>query len=229
MGAGARSLLLPIVCCSIVLPCAANAQSPNAHFVDAAQVVPGLVLEIRYFGENNFVGRRIDGYEAPICLLTREAAAALANVQRDLAVNGLGVKVFDCYRPVRAVAHFLRWARDHSDQQRKPEFYPEFDKRDLFRDGYISARSGHSRGSTIDVTLITLSDRQQLDMGSPFDFFGARSARSDRTVSAEARANRDRLAAAMARRGFRGYWKEWWHFTLAGEPFPDTYFDFPVR
>jgi D-alanyl-D-alanine dipeptidase len=184
---------------------------------------------MRYFEGSNFVGRRIDGYEAPICLLTREAAVALAAVQRDLATSGLGLKVFDCYRPVRAVAHFVRWSRDFSDQQNKYEYYPDFDKRDLFRDGYISARSGHSRGSTIDLTLVRLSDKQELDMGSPFDFFGPRSARLNRSISADAHSNRNVLAAAMARRGFRGYWKEWWHFTLAGEPFPETYFDFPVR
>ena len=218
------------VCCSVALAAtSAKAQSRHPSFVDAAQGIPGLAVEMRYFEGSNFVGRRIDGYEAPICLLTREAAVALAAVQRDLATSGLGLKVFDCYRPVRAVAHFVRWSRDLSDQQNKGEYYPDFDKRDLFRDGYISARSGHSRGSTIDLTLVRLSDKQELDMGSPFDFFGPRSARLNRSISADAHSNRNVLAAAMARRGFRGYWKEWWHFTLAGEPFPETYFDFPVR
>jgi D-alanyl-D-alanine dipeptidase len=197
--------------------------------VDAAQVVPGLAVEMRYFEGSNFVGRRIDGYEAPICLLTRETAVALAAVQRDLAASELGLKVFDCYRPARAVAHFVRWSRDLSDQQNKQAYYPDFDKRDLFRDGYISARSGHSRGSTVDLTLVRLSDKQELDMGSPFDFFGARSARVNRGIPADAQSNRNVLAAAMVRRGFQGYWKEWWHFTLASEPFPETYFDFPVR
>ncbi|MCC6946744.1 MAG: M15 family metallopeptidase [Bradyrhizobiaceae bacterium] len=184
---------------------------------------------MRYFGGNNFVGRRIDGYEAPVCLLTREAAQALAAVQRDLALVGLGLKAFDCYRPARAVAHFVRWARDVADQKTKQAFYPEVDKRNLFRDGYIAARSGHSRGSTIDLTLVRLADGEELDMGSPFDFFGVRSWPSDRSVSAEARGNRMLLAAAMRLRGFRPYDKEWWHFTLRNEPFPETYFDFPVR
>jgi zinc D-Ala-D-Ala dipeptidase len=204
-------------------------RSLHPGFVDATEVVGGLQLDIRYLGDNNFIGRRIDGYEAPHCLLTREAASALAVVARDLARLGLGLKVFDCYRPARAVAHFVRWARDISDQARKAEFYPEIDKRNLFKEGYIAARSGHSRGSTVDLTLVRLADGQSLDMGSPFDFFGPRSWPSDRTVSAEAQANRRALAAAMTRGGFRPYDKEWWHFTLRNEPFPGTYFDFPVR
>jgi D-alanyl-D-alanine dipeptidase len=130
---------------------------------------------------------------------------------------------------VRAVAHFVRWARDLTDQRGKQEYYPELDKRVLFRDGYISARSGHSRGSTVDLTLMRLADNRPLEMGSAFDFFGPRSGRATSALSAEARANRQLLASAMARRGFRSYWKEWWHFTLAGEPFPESYFDFPVK
>jgi D-alanyl-D-alanine dipeptidase len=231
MAAVKRSLLLLLLaCCALSLATVeAKAQPRHPSFVDAAEVVPGLMLDIRYFSSNNFVGRRIDGYETPLCLLTRDAAVALAAVQQDLAAKGFGLKAFDCYRPLRAVAHFIRWARDAADQQNKREYYPDFDKLTLFRDGYISARSGHSRGSTIDLTLIRLSDREPLDMGSPFDFFGPRSSRAERSIPAEAQANRNILAAAMARRGFRGYWKEWWHFTLAGEPFPETYFDFPVR
>ncbi len=150
-------------------------------------------------------------------------------MQRDLAPLGLGLKVFDCYRPARAVAHFMRWARDLQDQARKAEFYPEVDKRTLFRDGYISARSGHSRGSTVDLTLVRLSDGRELDMGTPFDFFGTRSWLTDRTIPVEAQVHRQVLASAMRRRGFRAYDKEWWHFTLSHEPYPDSYFDFPVR
>lgn len=184
---------------------------------------------MRYFTENNFVGRRINGYEAPVCLLTRQAAQALAAVQRDLAMAGLGLKVFDCYRPARAVAHFVRWARNLADQKNKQTYYPDVDKRNLFRKGYIAARSGHSRGSTVDLTLVRLDDGKELHMGSPFDFFGVQSWPSDRSVSVEARTNRMLLAAAMRRRGFQPYDKEWWHFTLRNEPFPKTYFDFPVK
>jgi D-alanyl-D-alanine dipeptidase len=217
--------------CSFVFIATAGsvgAEPRHPSFVNAAEAVAGLRVDMRYFGEQNFVGRHIDGYEAPVCLLTRPAATALAAVQRDLASVGLGLKVFDCYRPVRAVAHFLRWARDLTDQAGRAEYYPVIDKRDLFRDGYIAARSGHSRGSTVDVTLVQ-ADGREIDMGSPFDFFGRQSARNDRTISKDARAFRALLAAAMARRGFRPYAKEWWHFTLANEPFPDRYFDFPVR
>lgn len=204
-------------------------QSRRPDFVDAAELVPGLQIDIRYFNGNNFVGRRIDGYEAPLCLLTRRAAKALGGVQKDLAARGFGLKAFDCYRPVRAVTYFLRWSQDMSDRARKSEFYPQIDKRELFRAGYISARSGHSRGSTIDLTLVRLADGRELDMGSPFDFFGARSGNSDRSIARDARNNRRILADAMRRGGFRGYAKEWWHFTLSSEPYPNSYFDFPVR
>src|SRR5580692_1747278 len=207
---------------------AALAQERPAAFVDAASVVPGLIVEMRYGGAHNFVGRPIDGYEAPRCLLSQAAAAALAEVARDLAPRGLHIKVFDCYRPTRAVANFVRWARDLKDTAGKVEFYPNVDKRTLFRDGYIASLSGHSRGATIDMTLAK-DDGTELDMGTPFDFFSPKSWPADPTVTPQQHANRMLLAAAMRRRGFRGYDKEWWHFTLRGEPFPDTYFDFPVQ
>jgi zinc D-Ala-D-Ala dipeptidase len=208
----------------------AQAQAPlPAGFVDGAAVVDGLVVDMRYFGENNFVGEHIDGYERPRCVLSAAATNALAGVQRDLAARGLGLKVFDCYRPQRAVAHFVRWAQRIDDVKRKREFYPDVDKRDLFKEGYISERSGHSRGSTVDLTLVRRADGRELDMGSPFDFFSPKSWPSDTSAGAQAQANRALLAAAMSRGGFRPYDKEWWHFTLVDEPFPDTYFDFPVR
>jgi zinc D-Ala-D-Ala dipeptidase len=139
------------------------------------------------------------------------------------------LKVFDCYRPQRAVANFVRWAQRIDDVKRKGEFYPDVDKRNLFQEGYISERSGHSRGSTVDATVVRRPDGRELDMGSPFDFFSPKSWPSDASVSAQAQTNRALLAAAMRHGGFRPYDKEWWHFTLNGEPFPDTYFDFPVR
>jgi D-alanyl-D-alanine dipeptidase len=209
---------------------AAQAQAPlPPGFVDAGAVVDGLVVDMRYFGDKNFVGERIDGYERARCVLSAPAASALVTVQRDLAARGLGLKVFDCYRPQRAVAHFVRWAQRIDDVKRKREFYPDVDKRDLFKEGYIAERSGHSRGSTVDLTLVRPADGRELDMGSPFDFFSPKSWPSDMTVGAQAQANRALLAAAMTRGGFRPYDKEWWHFTLVDEPFPDTYFDFPVR
>jgi zinc D-Ala-D-Ala dipeptidase len=207
---------------------AALAQERPAAFVDAATIVPGLIAEMRYAGAHNLVGRPIDGYEAPRCLLSQAAAAALAEVARDIAPRGLHIKVFDCYRPTRAVMNFARWARDLKDTAGKAEFYPDVDKRTLFRDGYIASQSGHSRGSTIDMTLAN-DDGRELDMGTPFDFFSPKSSPADPTVTPEQHTNRMLLAAAMRRRGFRPYDREWWHFTLRGEPFPETYFDFPVR
>ena len=223
-----HAALALVLLLGVVLPARAQAPLPPG-FVDAAAVVDGLVVDMRYFGDNNFVGQRIDGYERPRCLLSVPAANALAVIERDLAANGLGLKVFDCYRPQRAVAHFVRWAQRIDDLKHKREFYPDVDKRDLFKDGYISDRSGHSRGSTLDLTLVRRADGRELDMGSPFDFFSPKSWPSDRSVSGEAQKNRARLAGAMTRGGFRPYDKEWWHFTLVEEPFPDTYFDFPVR
>jgi zinc D-Ala-D-Ala dipeptidase len=223
---GMRGFICIALLLFATLPALAQDKRP-ASFVDAAAVVPGLVVEMRYFGDDNFVGSRIDGYEKPLCLLTRPAAQALAAVARDLAPRGLKLKVFDCYRPQRAVAHFLRWARAVDDLRNKETFYPDMEKSQLFTDGYIATYSGHSRGSTVDLTLVGSGD--ELDMGTPFDFLGPRSAASDPTVSAEAYSNRALLAAAMSSRGFRPYHKEWWHFTLRTEPFPDSYFDFPVR
>ena len=243
-----RTALALLLLLSLAHPVRAQALPPGS-FVDAAAAADGLVIDLRYFGENNFIGERIDGYESARCLLSAPAARALAAVQRNLAARGLGLKVFDCYRPQRAVAHFVRWARAVDDVRRKAEYYPDLDKRNLFKDGYIAARSAHSRGSTVDVTLVRrpLPTRpggeaapaaaeptaveldMELDMGSPFDFFGPRSWPSDKSVSAPARRNRAQLADAMIRGGFKPYGREWWHFTLADEPFPDTYFDFPVR
>jgi zinc D-Ala-D-Ala dipeptidase len=203
-------------------------QERLAAFVDAATVVPGLILDMRYAGSHNFVGRPIDGYDAPRCLLTKAAADALSQVARDLASCGLVLKVFDCYRPIRAVANFVHWAGDFDDAVGKKEFYPDVDKRTLFQRGYISSRSGHSRGSTVDLTLAR-ADGHELDMGTPFDFFSPLSWPAAAGISGEAKANRALFAVAMRRRGFRPYEKEWWHFTLSHEPFPDTYFDFPVK
>ena len=225
--AAAASLAL-VLAGALLVPARAQAPLPSG-FVDAADVVEGLVVDMRYFGTDNFVGDRIDGYERPRCLLTAQAARALAAVQRDLAPRGLGLKVLDCYRPTRAVAHFVRWARQVNDVRKKAEYYPDVDKRDLFKLGYIAYRSGHSRGSTVDLTLVRRSDNAELDMGTRYDFSGRQSWLSDRSVSSEAQRNRALFVAAMNRRGFTAYSKEWWHFTLANEPFPDTYFDFPVR
>ena len=198
-------------------------------FVDIAKVAPGIVVEARYAGYHNFLGRPVDGYEAARCLLTRPAAEALARVQNDLKPFGFGLKAFDCYRPARAVADFVRWANDTDDTKMKEEFYPDLTKDQLFSKGYIASRSSHTRGSTVDVTLITLPARIEVYMGTRFDYFSKRSWPDDPEQPVEARANRLLLASIMKLHGFQPYPYEWWHFTLENEPYPDTYFDFPVR
>lgn len=207
----------------------ASAQTPPPEaFVDVSTLAPDLIVDMRYAGNNNFVGRPIAGYQEPICLLTREAATALAAVQRDLAPFGLGLKVFDCYRPRRAVDDFVQWARDPTDQARRAEYYPRIDKSQLFALGYIASRSGHSRGSTVDLTLVDLGTGAELDMGSGFDLFDTLSWPTEPTLSPHQRAHRLLLRTTMRAHGFRPYDKEWWHFTLTSESFPDTYFDFAV-
>ena len=197
-------------------------------FVDIEKEIPSIVIELRYFGSDNFVGTPIDGYNAPRAYLTKEAAIALKNVQTELATYGLSIKIFDSYRPQTAVNHFIRWARDLNDTINKQRFYPDVDKRNLFKEEYIASRSGHSRGSTLDITLVDLKTCEELDMGSPYDFFGRESWVENPELTAQQRANRMLLQTIMSKHGFRNYPKEWWHFTLRGEPFPETYFDFQV-
>ncbi len=178
-------------------------------FCHVDEAVPGVVLDVRYFTSHNFVGEPVDGYEAPRVILTVQAARALAGVQATLARFGLGLKVFDGYRPQRAVDHFVRWAENLDD--------------------YIAAKSGHSRGSTVDLTIIDAATGKPLDMGTAFDFFGPPSWPDSPAMAAQVRANRALLQGIMISHGFRPLAEEWWHFTLEDEPFPDTYFDFPVR
>src|SRR5690606_36111183 len=191
----------------------ANAAMPEG-FVDIEQVVPGVVLDIRYHNGDNFVGARIEGYEAPRCVLTEAAAQAVARVQQNLEPFGLGLKIFDCYRPKRAVAHFARWARDPDATERKADYYPEIDKKDLFTLGYIAERSGHSRGSTLDLTIIDRQSGSEIDMGTGYDLFSPSSWPDDASMTAAQRANRLLLHALMTTHGFQPYDKEWWHFTL---------------
>lgn len=215
---------------TLALAACTHAPDPQdaTDFVDTRALIPDLVVEMRYAGHENFVGRPITGYDDPVCLLTQRAAAALANAQKVLAESGLGLKVFDCYRPTRAVADFAAWARDPQDQTRKPDYYPNVDKSQLFALGYIAERSGHSRGSTLDITLIDLTTGAEVDMGSAYDLFDTRSWPTDQTVRPAQRANRLMLQSVMTANGFRPLAEEWWHFTLNDEPFPETYFDFPV-
>ena len=198
-------------------------------FVSVSEATPDVILEIRYYSTYNFIGDRIDGYEEPIALLTKEAAAALRTVSIDAAKQGYRLKIFDAYRPQQAVSHFMRWAKDEKDARMKDYFYPALDKKDLIPGGYIAEPSGHSRGSTVDLTLFDMKTGKEVDMGGPFDFFGERSHTDFSGVSPEQHASRMLLQRMMTDRGFEPYAGEWWHFTLANEPYPDTYFTFPVR
>lgn len=198
-------------------------------FVDLAATIPGIRIELKYASTDNFLGAVVDGYGGqPRALFSRPAAAALARVQAQLEPYGLGLLVYDSYRPQRAVDHFVRWAKDLGDTRRKAEHYPEVAKENLFAEGYIAAKSGHTRGSTIDLTLIDLASGKPLDMGSPYDFFGKISWPESDEVSAEARRNRLLLRSLMLQNGFRPLEQEWWHFTLVGEPYPETYFNVPL-
>jgi len=197
-------------------------------FVVLADYVPGIIQEIRYYSTYNFIGDRIDGYEEPCALLTLEAARALKSVANEMAVQGLRLKVFDAYRPATAVKHFVLWSIEDLDLRMKPFFYPDLDKEDLFALGYIAKRSSHSRGSTVDLTLLDMTTGKELDMGSPFDLFSEISHPDYRGITEEQYANRMLLRNVMVRNGFEPIDCEWWHFTLANEPYPDTYFDFPV-
>ncbi len=198
-------------------------------FVYVTDVIPTAILDIRYFGDNNFLGTRVDGYEAPTAILTEEAAAALKTAADLLEEQGYYIKVFDAYRPQRAVAHFVRWSKDPADAKMKEQFYPDLDKSVLFELGYIAERSGHSRGSTVDLTIVYMDTLEEVDMGSGFDFLGEISHHDTDLITEEQAANRSILREAMVRAGFLVYPKEWWRYTLADEPYPDTYFDFVVK
>ncbi len=197
-------------------------------FVLLADYVPGIVQEIRYYSTYNFIGDRIDGYEEPCALLTVEAARALKNVSNEMNVQGYRLKVFDAYRPAGAVRHFVLWGIDDLDLRMKPFFYPGLEKQELFRKGYIAKQSSHSRGSTVDLTLLDMRTGKEVDMGSPFDWFGEESHPDSSAVTEEQHNNRILLQNAMKRCGFLPIDCEWWHFTLADEPYPDVYFEFPV-
>ena len=200
----------------------------RAGFVSIGEVVPDAILEIRYYATYNFIGDRIDGYEEPAALITREAAKALKEVSDDVIRQGYRLKVFDAYRPQKAVDPFMRWARDPADIRMKPYFYPDLEKKDIIPKHYIAEHSGHSRGSTVDLTLFDMAAQQDIDMGGTFDFFGEKSHPDYTSVSETQHANRMLLQRLMLKHGFRPLDSEWWHFTLENEPWPDTYFTFPV-
>ncbi len=200
----------------------------SSGFVVLADFVPLIVQEIRYYSTYNFIGERIDGYEEPCALLTVEAARALKTVSNELNVQGYRLKVFDAYRPACAVKHFALWGIEDQDIRMKPCFYPELEKQELFAKGYIAKQSSHSRGSTVDLTLLDMKSGKEVDMGGPFDYFGELSHPDYRGITDEQFENRMFLQKAMVRNGFKPIDCEWWHFTLENEPYPDTFFNFPV-
>ena len=200
-----------------------------SDFMLLSEAVPDAILEIRYYSTYNFVGDRIDGYEEPVALLTSEAAAALREVSDDLIEQGYRLKIYDAYRPQEAVTHFMNWALDTEDIRMKEYFYPELEKDVLFPQGYIAEHSGHSRGSTVDLTLFDMTTEKEVDMGGTFDYFGELSHPDYTDITEEQYANRMILREAMMAHGFRPLDEEWWHFTLEDEPYPDTYFTFPVN
>ena len=206
------------------------AQAPLPQgFSYAKDKIPDLEIDLRYAKKNNFVGQKIDGYTTEKAILSTKTAEALFAAQQEFGRMGLGLKLFDGYRPQRAVDHFVRWAKIPSDTLMKAEFYPNITKSELFKKHYISTHSGHSRGSSIDVTLIDFNTCEELDMGSSYDFFGKISNLDYQDLNAKQRSNRELIQRIMIKYGFRPYAQEWWHFTLNNEPFPKTYFDFVVE
>ena len=250
--------ILIIICGACVITCCGSEDdnpvvSPtddSSQFVTLSEAVPDVILEIRYYGTYNFVGTRIDGYEEPTALLTRQAADSLKAVNEDVKAQGYRLKIYDAYRPQKGVDHFVRWAQDLEDTKMKPYFYPDLDKSVLFEQEYIYERSGHTRGSTVDLTLFDMATEKELDMGGTFDWFGPEShpdfcgnpetgeytgdnskspATPKRSITEQQFKNRMILRRAMLAHGFKPLDTEWWHFTLKDEPFPDTYFTFPVK
>ncbi len=200
----------------------------SSGFVVLADYIPGIIQEIRYHSTYNFIGDRIDGYEEPVALLTKEAARALKSVSNEMMVQGYRLKVYDAYRPARAVKHFVLWGIEDTDIRMKPYFYPDLEKQELFAKGYIAKNSSHSKGSTVDLTLFDMKSGKEVDMGSPFDLFSEVSHPDYKGITDEQYENRMTLQKVMVRNGFKPIDCEWWHFTLENEPYPETYFDFPI-
>ena len=193
------------------------------------KIIPSIKSELRYCSHENFLGVPVEGYQENVLITSTRTANALKKVQEELLQKKLSLKIFDAYRPQTAVNHFVKWARKINDTIKKEDYYPNLKKRNLFKLGYISSRSGHSRGSSVDLTVVDLKTNKELDMGSPFDFFGEISHSYHTKISEKQKANRKLLRDVMTKHGFRPYKNEWWHFTLNNEPFPNTYFDFPIK
>lgn len=212
----------------LFIPFLSSAQLPEG-FVYLDDVDNSIKTELRYFSDNNFIGQKIDGYHNNCVIVTKKTAEALKEVQNILRGKGMSLKIFDAYRPQEAVDHFVRWAKDINDTLMKKEYYPRVPKSELFKRGYIASKSGHTRGSTVDLTIVDLNTNKELDMGSPYDFFGVESHPFYKNITKKQKENRMYLRELMLLCGFVPYDNEWWHFTLNNEPFPKTYFNFPVQ
>ena len=243
-----KRILISLAVAALLLSChkqqTPRPEEDSSQFVNITDVVPDAILEIRYYSTYNFVGTRIDGYLQPVALLTKKAADSLKAVSDDVIKQGYRLKIYDAYRPQCAVDHFVRWSQDPADTCMKRYFYPMLDKPVLFEQEYIMAKSGHTRGSTVDLTLFDMATEKEVDMGGTFDWFGEEShpdfcgnpetgeyrpSTSKRAITEQQFRNRMTLRKAMLKHGFKPIDSEWWHFTLKDEPFPDTYFTFPVR
>jgi len=245
--------LSALLICTIGMVTPASAQDMPKDFVYLRDADPTIQQDMRYAGADNFTGHRVPGYGAPECVVVRQAAEALKAVEADLRGQGLGLKVYDCYRPAQAVADFVDWAKEPDDPSSKAVHYPALSKKALFPEGHIATSSGHSRGATMDLTLVPLDAQSappapdgrslgactapeaerkadtSLDMGTSFDCFDVKANTNASGLTPEQRANRQKLVDAMSRRGFKNYDKEWWHYTLNGEPYPTMIFDFPIE
>ena len=246
-------LILTILCFPRFIHACTDVDKMPETFVDIQKAIPDVLLDIRYYGQHNFVGERVDGYMAPKCFLTKEAAETLVGVQRELEPYSLTLKIYDCYRPQSAVDHFVRWAKEIENTKTMKEFYPTIDKRNLFKDGYIAEKSGHSRGSTVDLTIVPLPAPAQpqyspgqklyecylpaehrfadnsIDMGTGFDCFHELSNTENENIGRQQKINRLLLKSLMEKHGFKNYDMEWWHYTLKNERYPDTYFNFVIE
>ena len=227
-------LLLSLFSCktmtndSSVTSDALNISNDSSGFVLLSDAVPDAILEIRYYSTYNFVGKRIAGYEEPIALITKEAATKLKEVSDELIEKGYRLKIYDAYRPQMAVNNFVDWAKDLNDTKMKKYLYPNLDKEVLFPQMYIMEYSGHTRGSTVDLTLFDMNTEKEVDMGGTFDYFGKESHPDYKGITDEQYNNRMILRDAMLSHGFKPLETEWWHFTLEDEPYKDIYFNFPI-
>lgn len=220
-----KSFLLTLLLFTITI----NSQKLPKEFVYLSSIDNTIKSELRYLGKNNFIGTPIDGYQKNCVIITKKAANALKIVQKKLLEKGLSLKIFDAYRPQQAVNHFVRWAKVLNDTVMKQKFYPDVPKSELFKRGFIASKSGHTRGSTVDLTIVNLKTNKELDMGSPYDFFGIQSHPFYKKITKKQQQNRMLLRKIMLANNFKPYDNEWWHFTLKNEPFPKTYFNFPIE